>query len=86
MKTFLICHRGALDDFILTWPAISFGLLGIYFDNESADLLDFFCGKCIPDEIGSPQGAVLQADKRTGSGRYIKVIGFIACCLYTSIS
>ena len=22
MKTFLICHRGALGDFILTWPAI----------------------------------------------------------------
>jgi len=23
MKTFLICHRGALGDFILTWPAIN---------------------------------------------------------------
>ena len=21
-KTFLVCHRGALGDFILTWPAI----------------------------------------------------------------
>jgi heptosyltransferase-3 len=84
MKTFLVCHRGALGDFILTWPAlyclrkalphyqflgigrpeymrlaISFGLLDTYLDNESAGLLDFFCGRCIPDEIGSPQGAVL---------------------------
>ncbi|MBC8549805.1 MAG: glycosyltransferase family 9 protein [Candidatus Brocadiales bacterium] len=84
MKTFLICHRGALGDFILTWPAlyclrealphyqflgigrpeymklaIRFGLLDTYLDNESAGLLDFFCGKRIPEEIGSPQGAVL---------------------------
>ncbi len=84
MKTFLICHRGALGDFILTWPAvyclrkvlphyqflgigrpeymrlaISFGLLDTYFDNESACLLDFFCGKRIPEEIGCPHGAVL---------------------------
>lgn len=84
MKTFLICHRGALGDFILTWPAlyclrkalphcqffgigrpeymqlaISKGLLDTYIDNESASLLDFFCGKRIPEEIGSPQGAVL---------------------------
>ena len=84
MKTFLICHRGALGDFILTWPAlyclrkalphyqflgigrseymrlaISFKLLDTYLDNESANLLDFFCGRCIPEEIGSPQGAVL---------------------------
>ena len=22
MKSFLICHRGALGDFILTWPAL----------------------------------------------------------------
>ena len=84
MKTFLICHRGALGDFILTWPAlfclrealpqhqflgigraeymrlaISFKLLDTYLDNESADLLEFFCGRRIPEEIGSPQGAVL---------------------------
>ena len=84
MKTFLICHRGALGDFILTWPAllclrkvlpeyhflgigrtqymklaISFGLLDTYLDNESAELLDFFCGRSIPEEIGCPQGAVL---------------------------
>ena len=84
MKTFLICHRGALGDFILTWPAlyclrkalphyqflgigrpeymrltISFGLLDTYIDNESAGLLDFFCGKRIPDKMASPQGAVL---------------------------
>ena len=84
MKTFLICHRGALGDFILTWSAIyclrkalphyqflgigrpeyirlaiSFGLLDTYLDNESASLLDFFCGKRIPEEIGTPQGAVL---------------------------
>jgi ADP-heptose:LPS heptosyltransferase len=84
MKTFLICHRGALGDFILTWPAlyclkealphyqflgigrpefmqlaISYGLLDTYLDNESAGLLDFFCGKSIPEEIGSPQGAIL---------------------------
>ncbi|MGR3304052.1 MAG: glycosyltransferase family 9 protein [Candidatus Scalindua sp.] len=83
-KTFLICHRGALGDFILTWPAlfclrkalphyqfigigrteymrlaISFGLLDTYIDKESARLLDFFCGKSIPEEIGSPHGAVL---------------------------
>ncbi len=84
MKSFLICHRGALGDFILTWPAIyclrkalphhqffgigrkeymnlaiSFGLLDTYIDNESACLLDFFCGKRIPEQIGSPNGAVL---------------------------
>jgi ADP-heptose:LPS heptosyltransferase len=84
MKTFLVCHRGALGDFILTWPAlyclrkalphyqflgigrpeymrlaISFRLLDTYLDNESAGLLDFFCGRRIPEEIGSPQGAVL---------------------------
>lgn len=84
MKTFLICHRGALGDFILTWPAlfclrkalpqyqflgigrtehmllaINLGLLDTYFDNESACLLDFFCGRRIPEVIGSPQGAVL---------------------------
>ncbi len=84
MKTFLICHRGALGDFILTWPAIlclrkvlpgyhflgigrpeymklaiSFCLLDTYLDNESARLLDFFCGRRIPEEIGCPQGAVL---------------------------
>ena len=84
MKTFLICHRGALGDFILTWPAlyclrkmlphyqflgvgrpeymrlaISYGLLNTYLDNESAGLLDLFCGKCIPEEVGSPEGAVL---------------------------
>jgi ADP-heptose:LPS heptosyltransferase len=84
MKSFLICHRGALGDFILTWPslfclrkalphhqfigigrteymrlAISFGLLNTYIDKESARLLDFFCGNSIPEEIGSPHGAVL---------------------------
>lgn len=84
MKTFLICHRGALGDFILTWPAlfclrkalphyqfigigrteymrlsISFSLLDTYIDKESASLLDFFCGKSIPEKIGSPHGAVL---------------------------
>ena len=84
MKTFLICHRGALGDFILTWPAlyclrevlphcqflgigrpehmqlaIRYGLLDTYLDNESAGLLGFFCGERIPDEIGSPQGAIL---------------------------
>jgi len=84
MKTFLICHRGALGDFILTWPAlyclrevlphckflgigrpehmqlaIRYGLLDTYLDNESAGLLDLFCGERIPDEVGSPQGAIL---------------------------
>lgn len=84
MKTLLICHRGALGDFILTWPAlyclrkalhhcrflgvgrpeymrlaVNNGLLDTYLDNESAGLLDFFCGKRIPEEIGSPYGAVL---------------------------
>jgi ADP-heptose:LPS heptosyltransferase len=84
MKSFLICHRGALGDFILTWPAlyclrkalpqyqflgigrpeymrlaISFVLCDTYLDNESAGLLDLFCGRRTPDEIGSPQGAVL---------------------------
>jgi len=84
MKTFLICHRGALGDFILTWPAlycltkvlphckflgigrpehmqlaIRYGLLDTYLDNEFAGLLGFFCGERIPDEIGSPQGAIL---------------------------
>lgn len=84
MKTFLICHRGALGDFILTWPAlfclrkalphyqfigigrteymrlaISFGLFDTYIDKESAGLIDFFCGKSIPEQIGSPHGAVL---------------------------
>ena len=84
MKTFLICHRGALGDFILTWPAlyclkealphyqflgigrpehmqlaISYGLLNTYLDNESADLLDLFCGERIPEEVGSPEGAIL---------------------------
>ncbi len=88
MKSFLICHRGALGDFILTWPAIyclrkafphhqflgigrteymrlaiSFGLLDTYIDNESADLLDFFCGKHIPEQISSPDGAVLWLTK-----------------------
>lgn len=83
-KSFLICHRGALGDFILTWPAIyclrevlphyqfigigrteymrlanSFGLLDTYIDKESAGLLDFFCGKSIPEKICSPHGAVL---------------------------
>jgi ADP-heptose:LPS heptosyltransferase len=84
MKTFLICHRGALGDFILTWPAlyclkealphyqflgigrpeymqlaISYGLINTYLDNESADLLDLFCGERIPEEVGSPEGAIL---------------------------
>ena len=84
MKTFLICHRGALGDFILTWPAlyclkealphyqflgigrpeymqlaISYGLINTYLDNESADLLDLFCGERIPEEVGSPAGAIL---------------------------
>ena len=84
MKTFLICHRGALGDFILTWPAlyclkealphyqflgigrpeymqlaISYGLINTYLDNESAGLLDFFCGERIPEEVGSPEGAIL---------------------------
>ena len=84
MKTFLICHRGALGDFILTWPAIlclrkalshcqflgigrpeymnlaiSYSIIDTYLDNESVSLLDFFCGRRIPGEIGSPQGAVL---------------------------
>ncbi len=84
MKTFLICHRGALGDFILTWPAlyclkkvlphyqflgigrteyirpaISLGLLDTYIDNESAGLLGFFCGECIPEKVGSPEGAIL---------------------------
>ncbi|MCP4269623.1 MAG: glycosyltransferase family 9 protein [Candidatus Brocadiaceae bacterium] len=88
MKPFLICHRGALGDFILTWPAIyclrkamphhqfigigrteymklaiSFGLLDTYIDNESAALLDFFSGKRMPEQIGSPQGAVLWLTK-----------------------
>ena len=84
MKTFLICHRGALGDFILTWPAlyclrevlpdyqflgigrpgymqlaISHGLLDTYLDNESAGLLDLFGGERIPEEVGSPEGAIL---------------------------
>ncbi len=84
MKTFLICHRGALGDFILTWPAlfrlrevlphyqllgigrpeymrlaISLGLLDTYIDNESERLLDLFCGERIPEEAGSPEGAIL---------------------------
>ncbi len=84
MKTFLICHRGALGDFILTWPAliglrkalpkyhflgigrpeymrmaISYGILDTYLNNESSGLLDFFCGRRIPEEIGSPHGAIL---------------------------
>ncbi len=84
MKIFLICHRGALGDFILTWPAlyclrdalphyqflgigrpeymrlaISHGLLDTYLDNESAGLLDFFCGKRIPEEVEFPAGAIL---------------------------
>ncbi len=84
MKTFLICHRGALGDFILTWPAIyclrdalphyqflgigrpeymqlaiNNGLLDTYLDNESACLLDLFCGERVPEEIGSPEGAIL---------------------------
>ena len=84
MKTFLICHRGALGDFILTWPAlyclkealphyqflgigrpeymqlaISYGLINTYLDNESAGLLDLFCGERIPEEVGSPEGAIL---------------------------
>ncbi|MCP4254799.1 MAG: glycosyltransferase family 9 protein [Candidatus Scalindua sp.] len=84
MKTFLICHRGALGDFILTWPAlyclrealphykflgigrpeymrlaINYCLLDTYLDNESADLLNFFCGERIPEEVGSPEGAIL---------------------------
>tara|TARA_B100000959_G_scaffold132018_1_gene138373 strand:- start:464 stop:1318 length:855 start_codon:yes stop_codon:yes gene_type:complete len=84
LKTFLICHRGALGDFILTWPAlyclkkvlphyqflgigrteyirpaISLGLLDTYIDNESAGLLGFFCGECIPEKVGSPEGAIL---------------------------
>ena len=84
MKTFLICHRGALGDFILTWPAIyclrkelphyqflgigrpeymqlaiSFGILDTYLDNESTGLLDFFCGRRIPEVVGSPKGAIL---------------------------
>ncbi len=88
MKSFLICHRGALGDFILTWPAIyclrkaiphhqflgigrteymklaiSFGLLDTYIDNESAGLLEFFSGKHIPEQIGSPHGAVLWLTK-----------------------
>ncbi|MFQ5964227.1 MAG: glycosyltransferase family 9 protein [Candidatus Scalinduaceae bacterium] len=81
MKSFLICHRGALGDFILTWPAlyclkrelpdyhlmgigrseymrlaINMGLLDSYLDKESTRLLDFFCGRSIPLEIGSPHG------------------------------
>ena len=88
MKTFLVCHRGALGDFILTWPAIfclrkllprhqflgigrteymrlsiSHGILDTYIDNESAALLDFFCGKRIPMQIGSPHCAVLWLTK-----------------------
>jgi ADP-heptose:LPS heptosyltransferase len=88
MKSFLICHRGALGDFILTWPAIyclrkalphyqflgigrteymklaiSFDLLDTYIDNESAVLLDFFCGKLMPAQLGSPHGAVLWLTK-----------------------
>jgi len=84
MKTFLICHRGALGDFILTWPAlyclrhalphyqflgigrpeymqlaISHGIFDTYLDNESAGLLDFFSGERIPEEVGSPKGAIL---------------------------
>jgi ADP-heptose:LPS heptosyltransferase len=39
--------------------AISFGLLDTCIDKESAGLLDFFCGKSIPEKIGSPHGAVL---------------------------
>ena len=83
-SSFLICHRGALGDFILTWPtlyavkkilphhhflglgrpeymllAIRLGLLDSCFPMESAQMLDFFSGKCIPAEIGSPQGALL---------------------------
>ncbi len=84
MKSFLICHRGALGDFVLTWPAIyclrkalpnhqflgigrpeymrlaiSFGLFDTYIDNESADLLGFFSGERIPEQIGFPQGAIM---------------------------
>ncbi len=84
MKSFLICHRGALGDFILTWPAIyclrkalpnhqflgigrpehmqlaiSLGLINAYIDNESADLLCFFSGERIPEQIGFPQGAIM---------------------------
>jgi hypothetical protein len=84
MKSFLICHRGALGDFILTWPAlhclrkalpdcqflgigrlehmrlaITLGLLDTCLDKESARLLDFFSGRVVPPEIGTPHGAVL---------------------------
>ncbi|MBN1227783.1 MAG: glycosyltransferase family 9 protein [Deltaproteobacteria bacterium] len=83
-SSFLICHRGALGDFILTWPtlyavkkilphhhflglgrpeymrlAMSLGLLDSCLPMESAQMLDFFSGKSIPPEIGSPQGALL---------------------------
>ena len=40
-------------------PAISLGLLDTYIDNESAGLLGFFCGECIPEKVGSPEGAIL---------------------------
>ena len=39
--------------------AISFGLLDTSIDKELADLIDFFCGKSIPEKIGSPHGVVL---------------------------
>jgi len=83
-SSFLICHRGALGDFILTWPtlyavkkimphchflglgrpeymrlAISLGLLDSCLNMESAKMLNFFSGKSIPAELGSPQGAIL---------------------------
>lgn len=83
-SSFLICHRGALGDFILTWPtlhalkkilpqyqflglgrpeymrlAIRLGLLDSCLPMESVEMLDFFSGKSIPPEIGSPQGAIL---------------------------
>lgn len=84
MKSFLICHLGALGDFVLTWPAIhclrtalpdyhflgigrmeymrlaiTLGLLDTCLDKESKRLLDFFSGRAVPSEIGSPHGAVI---------------------------
>jgi ADP-heptose:LPS heptosyltransferase len=84
MKSFLICHLGALGDFVLTWPAIqclqqalpdyqflgigrleymrlaiTLGLLDACIDKESARLIDFFSGRAVPSEIGSPHGAVI---------------------------
>lgn len=43
--------------------AITLGLLDYCLDMESATMLNFFSGKTIPPEIGSPQGAILWLSK-----------------------